>query len=418
MKQLCVSALLGLLLLSASLCAQTQNIRFQGTAINNQGQVLGNQLITVRLSLFDDIDQGTATYVETQSVTTLASGVFALQVGTGVAVTGTYANINLMAGVHYLKVEIKPTGGSYVSISYGPVAESTTVCPPNPPSAPTAGTHVASATQIVWNWNMVADAMAYKWNTVNDFASATDMGTALTKTETDLTCNTAYTRYVWAYTVCGHSAAVSMSKSTSTCPFACGTPITINHVWGSVAPVNKTVTYGTVTNIPGETTKCWITSNLGADHQATAVDDATEPSAGWYWQFNRAQGYKADGSNITPTWPYSSINENSNWLSANDPCRAILGQGWRIPTNTEWSNVKTAGNWTDYDGPWNSSLKIHAAGRIQSAFGDLMQRGQTIFEWSSVMSSNQQGFDLTFGNVGGYVNTEDKTTGMSVRCIY
>jgi uncharacterized protein (TIGR02145 family) len=59
----------------------------------------------------------------------------------------------------------------------------------------------------------------------------------------------------------------------------CGSPITINHVAGVVAPVTKTVTYGTVTNIPGETSKCWITSNLGASQQATAVSDAAEASA-------------------------------------------------------------------------------------------------------------------------------------------
>ncbi|MEI6437009.1 MAG: hypothetical protein WCP32_19460, partial [Bacteroidota bacterium] len=74
------------------------------------------------------------------------------------------------------------------------------------------------------------------------------------------------------------------------CSFTCGSSITINHGTGAVAPVTKTVTYGTVTNIPGETSKCWITSNLGADHQATAVNDATEASAGWYWQFNLRQG--------------------------------------------------------------------------------------------------------------------------------
>ena len=48
-------------------------------------------------------------------------------------------------------------------------------------------------------------------------------------------------------------------------PFPCGSNITISHVAGAVAPVTKTTTYGTVTNIPGEPTKCWITSNLGAD---------------------------------------------------------------------------------------------------------------------------------------------------------
>lgn len=75
-------------------------------------------------------------------------------------------------------------------------------------------------------------------------------------------------------------------------PFTCGDLITVNHVAGTVAPVNKTVTYGTVTGIAGTDEKCWITSNLGADRQATAVDDATEASAGWYWQYNRQQGYK------------------------------------------------------------------------------------------------------------------------------
>jgi hypothetical protein len=40
-------------------------------------------------------------------------------------------------------------------------------------------------------------------------------------------------------------------------PLSCGNPITINHsVSFGVAPVDKQVTYGTVTGIPGEPTKC------------------------------------------------------------------------------------------------------------------------------------------------------------------
>jgi hypothetical protein len=63
-------------------------------------------------------------------------------------------------------------------------------------------------------------------------------------------------------------------------PWACGDSIPRVHVAGPVAPATKAVVYGTVTNVPGETSKCWITSNLGADHQAAAVNDATEASAG------------------------------------------------------------------------------------------------------------------------------------------
>ncbi len=59
--------------------------------------------------------------------------------------------------------------------------------------------------------------------------------------------------------------------------------------------VNKTIDYSTIeTNLSGGN-KCWITQNLGSDRQALSAADATEESAGWYWQFNRKQGYKHDG---------------------------------------------------------------------------------------------------------------------------
>ena len=112
---------------------------------------------------------------------------------------------------------------------------------------------------------------------------------------------------------------------------------------GVVAPVSKTVVYGTVTGIPGEAAKCWITSNLGSDHQAIAVNDVTEPSAGWYWQFNRKQGYKQIWAAAIPAWTITNINESSNWITANDPCNLELGTAWRIPTYTEWYNVDYTG---------------------------------------------------------------------------
>ena len=107
MKHLNISTLLCLFLFSPSLFAQTQNISFQGTAISSFGQVIPSQSITVRLSIFTDIASGTAAYVETQTATTTATGAFSVQVGSGTAVTGTYSSINLMASIHYLKVEMQ-----------------------------------------------------------------------------------------------------------------------------------------------------------------------------------------------------------------------------------------------------------------------------------------------------------------------
>jgi hypothetical protein len=86
------------------------------------------------------------------------------------------------------------------------------------PAAPAAAPQNASQTQIIWNWNAVSGATGYKWNTVNNPSTAADMWTDhLTKTETGLTCNMAYTRYAWAYNNCGYSTVLIMNQTTFVC---------------------------------------------------------------------------------------------------------------------------------------------------------------------------------------------------------
>jgi hypothetical protein len=191
----------------------------------------------------------------------------------------------------------------------------------------------------------------------------------------------------------------------------------VNHTAGAVAPVSKTVTYGTVTNIPGEPTKCWITRNLGASQQATAVNDATEASAGWYWQFNRKQGYKHDGMVATPVWPSGSIEEDSDWIQANDPCGIELGIGWRIPTHAEWFNVNNIGTWTNWNGPWNSQLKIHAAGFLLWNDGAIFLRGIRGQYYSNAQNGNLIGTYLEFENGYSSMSGANKRYGNSIRCI-
>ncbi len=200
--------------------------------------------------------------------------------------------------------------------------------------------------------------------------------------------------------------------------FPCNFTFTINHIAGVVAPVNKTVAYGTTNGIPGEVAKCWITSNLGSDHQASAVSDATEASAGWYWQFNRKQGYKHDGTTRTPgtTW-ISSISETSDWIAANDPCNIELGTTWRVPTYTEWYNVDNSGGWTNWNGPWGSGLKLHAAGYLNNSDGSLFNRGATSYYWSSTQLDATSGWYLYFYSSVSYVYTIGKSYGFSARCV-
>ncbi|MCX6269054.1 MAG: hypothetical protein NTW16_17160 [Bacteroidetes bacterium] len=280
--------------------------------------------------------------------------------------------------------------------------------------SPTAGIQIASADQIEWHWNPVARAAGYKWNIIDDFGSATDLGTNTSFLETGLTCGTSYTHYVWAYSGCGYLSPAILTQSTLPCSL-CGTSITVSHqMTGGVAPVGKSVTYGIVSNIPGETSKCWISSNLGADHQADSVDDVAEESAGWYWQFNRKQGYDAT---FGPQFPAGAAynNENSDWMAANDPCTLELGSTWRMPTHTEWENVNASGSWTSWNGPWTSALKLHTAGYRN--FIGVYDRGSKGYYWSSIQSNPSAGWELDFGSASSVLMTETKTNCFSIRCL-
>jgi hypothetical protein len=196
---------------------------------------------------------------------------------------------------------------------------------------------------------------------------------------------------------------------------------TVNHTSGTVAPVTKTITYGqTQTSLSGAS-KCWITQNLGSTNQASSADDATEASAGWYWQFNRKQGFKMadDGTTRTPATSWvSSIDENSNWVPANDPCTIELGAGWRIPTSTEWTNADANGAWANYNDTYNSVLKLHAAGLLYPSVGSLFYRGESGLYWSRSQTNATHAWYLFFLNNNSYMyDFLTKASGNSVRCL-
>jgi uncharacterized protein (TIGR02145 family) len=115
----------------------------------------------------------------------------------------------------------------------------------------------------------------------------------------------------------------------------------------------------------------------------------------------------------------SLISENLEWQTANDPCALLLGDGWRVPTATEWINVDAAGNWVDPQGPWTSGLKMHQAGRLSSGTGSLQNRGNNGTYWGSTQMVGQTGmaeFMSFLGTVCQMANSA-KAMGASVRCV-
>ena len=224
------------------------------------------------------------------------------------------------------------------------------------------------------------------------------------------------TYYVRAYATNSIGTAYSMTdNSFRVCP-----PIfTVLHIAGiDGAPVTKQVTYHAVSSTLSGKAVCWLTQNLGADSIATAVTDATDKSAGWYWQFNRIQGFKNDGTTRTPGISWIMLNETSNWTAQNDPCSHLLGSGWRIPTSTEWTNVDGAPqNWTTYNDAFASVLKLHNAGYLVNTTGALAGRGTQGNYWGSTNAAATTAYDLQFTSTTNAVITNDKAFGFSVRCL-
>jgi len=296
----------------------------------------------------------------------------------------------------------------------------------SPPVAPvTNAGSGATYSQITANWNSSTGATYYLLDVATDISFTSfvpgfqniNVGLTTSYDVPGLSCGTNYFYRVRAANNCGTSTnSGTITYGTAAC-WTCGNSLIVSHTAGSVAPVNKTVTYGTVSTSLTGATKCWITQNLGADNQGASASDATEAAAGWYWQFNRTQGFKHDGSIRTPSTLWiTTINENSNWISANDPCTMLLGSNWRIPTYTEWATADAG--WSTFVDTYGSVLKIHAGGRLDPS-GNLQNRGNQGRLWTSTQgASNNDGWYFYYNtSESDLYGSNGKTSGFSLRCL-
>jgi len=230
--------------------------------------------------------------------------------GSGVTINGTTNNITLDFAANATSGNLTVKGNNQCGDGVSSPAFQINVN--SIPSNPSSGSHIAGQTQIEWLWNAVQGATAYKYNTVNNYGTAVDVGSNTSYTQMSLSCGSSYTLYVWAYNTCGNSVVTSLNQSTSACApaFVCGSTFT---------DPRDNKTYNTV--LIGS--QCWMKENLNYDQSAHGQD----------WCYQNDPSYCTTSGRL---YDWTAAMQGAQ-ASAAVPSgvQGVCPQGWHIPSNAE-----------------------------------------------------------------------------------
>jgi uncharacterized protein (TIGR02145 family) len=280
--------------------------------------------------------------------------------------------------------------------------------------APVANSAISSQTVIVWKCNSVNQATGYKWNTENNYNNATDLGTDTLHIETNLTCNTTYTRYFWAYKSCTHSLVATTTQTTTICLTPC--------------PSTPVVQYGGQYYDPVLIgTQCWFAQNMNigiriVNNQAQSNNSMIEKYC-----------YDDDEHNCDIYGGLYLWDETMQYETA-EGAQGICPSGWHVPTQSEYTTLwnflgatnrggkmKEVGTehwWSPNTGASNSSGFTALPGGRTSGLNYFI----SLHEFAFLLTSSQQSGMPMFMKLmydsgefqGGY---SSNAIGYSVRCL-
>jgi len=325
-------------------------------------------------------------------------------------------------------IALHPCAGGCIPLSVGPAA----------------GPHSSTQTSITWVWGAVSTATAYYVNTVNNFATATNIGNTTSYTQSGLSCGQNYTLYVWAQNGCSTSAPSTFTFSTSSCVFSgnCGSQVFMT--------VNMNV--GNQVNDPaGQDNDSQVEKYCYNDLPANCT-----AYGGLYWWTEAVQ--------VSASFTNAAVGTQP-WMTC-DPCgsggrQGICPSGYHIPTDKEWSryewcvenNIAPAGGtslstfqttigWrgstsstagvgaklkaSSSNSPaWNgtnaSGFTALPAGYHHVFVGGFLFLGWIADFWSATEAEDWAGTawvrGLSTDDWHSYRNTPHKTNGYSVRCL-
>jgi uncharacterized protein (TIGR02145 family) len=373
------------LLISAMLFAQAPAlIPYQAIARNQAGEPLASATVNARFTIHDGTATGTAVWQELQTVSTTALGLFTVQLGSSISLSG----VNWAAGAKFMQVEID-LGSGFVDIGTQQLL--------SVPYALYAGSvhldvSATGDTLFVGDGSFVLIPGISEAN--NNDGGGTTTGTTL-------------------------------------------------HTCGASNVHNPDLIYGSMTDQEGNVYKTivigtqeWMAENLNSsvyrngDTIPTNLDLAAwlaTTSGAWTY-------YNNDASNACP---YGKLY---NWYTCVD-ARGLCPEGWHVPSDSEWTvlvdflggnsvaggKMKTTGTIEAGTGLWNSPNALAtnssgfsgAPGGRRANFGDYELNGQFLFCWSvsQVSQFGAVGFDLRLNSGFARISNFALQEGLSVRCL-
>jgi len=83
-----------------------ENFKYQALARDKFGNILVNKNVSIKISLIRDNTEGTCVYDEVHYAFTNQYGLINLNIGSGVVIKGSFAEIDWSAGPYFLKIEM------------------------------------------------------------------------------------------------------------------------------------------------------------------------------------------------------------------------------------------------------------------------------------------------------------------------
>jgi hypothetical protein len=90
---------------------------YQAVVRYSDGTLAQSSPVSVRMSILQGSETGTAVYVETHTTTTNVNGLMTTEIGNGTVVSGNMSTINWANGPYFIKTETDPEGGTNYSIT-------------------------------------------------------------------------------------------------------------------------------------------------------------------------------------------------------------------------------------------------------------------------------------------------------------